>query len=62
VIWYVCVTFCFISADTASLQTIRSDPAFGAFQILKLFLECVSVHSGPRHLKLIPPVVVTGSH
>ena len=22
-------------------QTIRSDPAFGAFQILKLFLECV---------------------
>jgi hypothetical protein len=27
---------------TASVsQTIRSDPAFGAFQILKLFLELV---------------------
>lgn len=25
-----------------SPQTIRSDPAFGAFQILKLFLEYVS--------------------
>lgn len=28
---------------TPSSQTIRSDPTFGAFQILKLFLECVNI-------------------
>ncbi len=27
---------------TVNLQTIRSDPTFGAYQILKLFLEYVS--------------------
>lgn len=30
-------------------QTIRSDPAFGAFQILKLFLECVHAASLMTH-------------